>query len=126
MLFSLSRIIETRGQAAYAATNTFLDILAAFRRSRNLFRSIIDIGAVEGIGYVAEAEQERQIVFSHLADDRIQKKELSPLVKDAVVHDNFGKTDEGQTMAGLKLVANKALPFWATDVRSSNSARSVQ
>ena len=126
ILASLSGIVGTRGQAAYAATNTFLDSFAAFRRSQNLPASTIDIGAVEDVGYVAEAEQKRQEVFSHLAHDRIQENELFAMVKDAIVHASSRTEDGGQVMAGLKLVPNKALPFWAADVRFSHSVRSMQ
>lgn len=126
MLASLSGIVGTRGQAAYAATNTFLDSFTAFRRSQNLPASTIDIGAVEDVGYVAEAEQERQVVFSHLAHDRIQEKELFAIVRDAIIHASCRKEDDGQVMAGLKLVPEKLLPFWASDVRFSHSVRSIQ
>ena len=126
ILASLSGIVGTRGQAAYAATNTFLDSFAAFRRSQNLPASTIDIGAVEDVGYVAEAEKERQVVFSHLAHDRIQENELFAMVKDAIVHASSRIEDGGQVMAGLKLVPDKPLPFWAADVRFSHSVRSMQ
>lgn len=90
MLASLSGIVGTRRQAAYAATNIFLDSFTAFRRSQDLPASTIDIGAVEYVGYVAEAEQERQVVHSHLAHDRVQEKELFAMVKDAIVHEEGG------------------------------------
>lgn len=126
MLASLSGIVGTRGQAAYAATNTFLDSFADFRRSQNLPASTIDIGAVEDVGYVAEAEQERQAVFSHVAHDRIQEKELFAMVQDAIVHASSRKEGDGQVMAGLKLVPGRPLPFWASDVRFSHSVRGIQ
>ena len=126
MLASLSGIVGTRGQAAYAATNTFLDCFAAFRRSHDLPASTIDIRAVEDVGYIAEAEQKRQAVLSHLAHDKIQKKELFALVKDAIVNASSREFKDGQVMAGLKLVPNKPLPFWALDVRFSHSVRSIR
>ena len=126
MLASLSGIVGTRGQAAYAATNTFLDSFTAFRRSQDLPASTIDIGAVEDVGYVAEAEEERQVVFSHLAHDRIQEKELFALVKDAIIHASCRDDSDGQVMAGLRLVPGIPLPFWASDVKFSHSVRSIQ
>lgn len=126
MLASLSGIVGTRGQAAYAATNTFLDSFTAFRRSHNLPASTIDIGAIQDVGYVAEAEHERQVIFSHLSHDRILEEELFAMVKDAIVHASSRDDREGQVMAGLKLVPDKPLPFWAADVRFSHSVRSIQ
>ena len=58
---------------------------------------------MEYVGYVAEAEQERQVVHSHLAHDRVQEKELFAMVKDAIVHEEGG--------------------WWAGDNRSQVGAR---
>ena len=132
MLASLSGIVGTRGQAAYAATNTFLGSFTAFRRSQDLPALTIDIGAVEDVGYVAEAQQERQVVFSHLVHDGIQEtstfavKELFAMAKDAILHASSTKEGEGEVMAGLKLIPDKPLPSGAADVRFSHSVRSIQ
>jgi NADP-dependent 3-hydroxy acid dehydrogenase YdfG len=50
MLSSSSGIAGTRGQANYAAGNTFLDALAHYRVSRGLKAVSIDIGPVLGAG----------------------------------------------------------------------------
>ncbi|MCJ1450316.1 hypothetical protein MMC28_000646 [Mycoblastus sanguinarius] len=101
MLSSLSGIVGNRGQAAYAATNTFLNGFTAYRRSLNLPAPMIDTGAVEDIGYVAEAEEQRQATINHLAHDHIKEKEFFALVKDAIVHapDISG---QGQVLTSLK------------------------
>ncbi|ENH98624.1 hypothetical protein COCC4DRAFT_45906 [Bipolaris maydis ATCC 48331] len=49
---SISGIIGNPGQAAYAAANTFLDAFARWRRARCQPATVIDIGAVHGIGYL--------------------------------------------------------------------------
>ena len=54
MLSSISGVIGNKGQANYAAANTFLDAFASYRQSMGLHANTIDLGAIEDVGYVAE------------------------------------------------------------------------
>ncbi|KAM7187669.1 putative polyketide synthase [Naviculisporaceae sp. PSN 640] len=47
-------VIKPKGQANYAAANTFLDAFVQFRRARKLPASVIDLGVVADVGYVSE------------------------------------------------------------------------
>ncbi|KAI1366743.1 KR domain-containing protein [Xylaria arbuscula] len=53
MLSSISGIFGNKGQANYAAANTFLDAFASYRRSRGLQAHTVDLGIIEDIGYLA-------------------------------------------------------------------------
>ncbi|GIZ46187.1 hypothetical protein CKM354_000932400 [Cercospora kikuchii] len=54
MLSSLAGIIGAILQANYAAGNTYQDQLAYYRRSKGLPAVSLNLGAIEGIGFVAE------------------------------------------------------------------------
>ncbi|KIX96006.1 uncharacterized protein Z520_08261 [Fonsecaea multimorphosa CBS 102226] len=54
MLSSISGIVGNRGQANYAAGNTFEDALAHWRLSQGLPAVAIDLGLMVGIGMIAE------------------------------------------------------------------------
>lgn len=54
---SLSGILGQVGQANYASANTFLDAFAQYRASMGLPCSSIDLGAMEGIGYLSENQE---------------------------------------------------------------------
>lgn len=54
MLSSVSVVIGNRGQAAYAAANSFLDDFAHYRASSGLSGTSIDLGVVKEIGHVAD------------------------------------------------------------------------
>ncbi|KAI4094752.1 MAG: hypothetical protein LQ344_001997 [Seirophora lacunosa] len=51
---SVSAIVGQLGQGNYAAANAFLDSFVQYRQSRGLPASAINIGAMEGIGYVSQ------------------------------------------------------------------------
>lgn len=51
---SISGVLGNVGQSNYAAANTFLDAFVQFRQRQGLACSAIDIGAMEGAGYLFE------------------------------------------------------------------------
>jgi len=53
LLSSISGVIGQKGQANYAAANTFLDSFASYRQNLNLPASSIDLGVISDVGYVA-------------------------------------------------------------------------
>jgi aryl carrier-like protein len=59
---SISGIIGTRGQAAYAAANTFLDSFVSYRHSSGLPASCIDIGVMSDIGYLKDQADLRELL----------------------------------------------------------------
>ena len=124
MLASLAGIVGTRGQAAYAASNTFMDAFADYRSRQGLAASTIDIGIVIDVGYVAE-HKPREAEIRTSAHDVINEKELLALVKAAInldSRDAYGR----QTITGCKLSPDKAFPWWAEDPKFSHIVRSTQ
>ncbi|KAL9609347.1 MAG: hypothetical protein Q9167_005871 [Letrouitia subvulpina] len=124
MLASGSGFNGIAGQAAYAASNTFLDSFAAYRRLLGLPASTIDIGIVEDVGYVAENIQ-RLPEIERASHDRISEAEILALVKAAMTN----RTEAGDfqhTITGFKLLPGKELPKWASDPKFVHVLHSVE
>ncbi|KAL8763349.1 MAG: hypothetical protein Q9184_000820 [Pyrenodesmia sp. 2 TL-2023] len=125
MLASGSGIIGRTGQSAYAASNTFLDSFAAYRNQLGLPASSIDIGLVEGVGYVAQADTDRQAEIITAGHDRTNEAELHALVKAAMTNP-IGKNSFQHTLTGFKLHPDKELPAWATDPKFVHVLHAIQ
>ncbi|PQE04373.1 Acyl transferase acyl hydrolase lysophospholipase protein [Rutstroemia sp. NJR-2017a BVV2] len=54
MLSSISGVVGNKGQANYAAANTFLDSFATYRQGLGLRANTVDLGAIQDVGYMAE------------------------------------------------------------------------
>ncbi|KAK2038839.1 KR domain-containing protein [Colletotrichum somersetense] len=55
LLFSsISAVVGQRGQANYAAANTFLDAFVQYRQSLGMKAGVVDIGAMTDYGYLAD------------------------------------------------------------------------
>ena len=106
ILASTSGLTGLAGQAAYAASNTFLDSFSTYRNNMGLRTGVIDIGIVEGVGYVAESAPE----LLTLLHDRLTEAEVISLVKAHIIRpEGFQGTEMAQTHTGFKLVGDKPL-----------------
>ena len=119
MLSSISGVIGNRGQAAYAAANSFLDDFARYRASQGLADTSIDLGIVQEIDHVADRE-DLQVKLSLLSGNAaLSKADVLALVKLAIQGEMDRHADH-QCVAGLSFeqydVRNPAF-FWARDER---------
>ncbi|RFU25348.1 hypothetical protein B7463_g10989, partial [Scytalidium lignicola] len=56
MLSSISGVVGQKGQANYAAGNSFLDAFASYRHSLGQPACSVDLGVIEDVGYIAERD----------------------------------------------------------------------
>ena len=126
-LASGSGITGNPGQAAYAASNTFLDAFAEYRTALGLPASVIDIGIVDGVGYVAE-NKDREAQIATAAHDRLAEDELLALVRAAIsgAFNGGGGQPGTQTLTGFKLFPGRPLPLWAADPKFSHLLLDMQ
>ncbi|KAF6236674.1 hypothetical protein HO173_004965 [Letharia columbiana] len=127
MLSSISGVIGNRGQAAYAAANSFLDEFAHYRVSKGLPATSIDLGVVKEIGFVAERPELQAGLESLSGDATLNEADVLALIKLAVTG-QIDKHADHQCTIGLDFDnynPKHAAFFWATDARFSHLRRAA-
>jgi acyl carrier protein len=115
-LSSVAGVIGNRGQAAYAAANTFLDSFIQYRRRQGLAATTLDLAAVSDTGYLAENAEKQKLVIDQLGGEAISEKEILALVA-ASITGRAEETCQSQVITGLKLPASFSSVFWSSDTK---------
>jgi len=112
MLSSICGILGNRGQANYAAGNTYQDNLARYRLSKGLPAVSIDLGSILSVGFIAE--NTAQVTNLAFADGGIREDEFHGLLEYHIDHRNPTQTDlRCQVAIGLPttmVFQNKGIP----------------
>lgn len=124
-LSSAAGIVGNRGQAAYAAANTFLDAFCRHRQRLGLAASSIDLTAVNDVGYLADTGAGRQEeVLKNLGGESMNEAEVLALISAAVMDsqsDKKGGSFPGHCLTGLHLGEDpERLPYYAADAKFSH------
>ncbi|PHH89077.1 hypothetical protein CDD83_6687 [Cordyceps sp. RAO-2017] len=124
MLSSVAAIVGNRGQAAYAAANTFLDALVRHRLSRGLAASSLNLTAVADAGYLADSSERQSQVLRTLSGSAMKASEVLALV-EAAMSGQVGASCDGQCITGLDFADAASLPYYASDGKFSRLREAV-
>lgn len=120
---SASGIVGNRGQAAYAAANTFLDAFVQHRLAQGLPAVSVDLTAVSDAGYLAEggdgeggADRAAEVARNMGADSTMSEAEVLALLGAAVQGRTAGCNHH--IITGMRIAPEKQKrPFWADDAK---------
>ncbi|KUI60991.1 Lovastatin diketide synthase LovF [Cytospora mali] len=124
MLSSAAGIVGNRGQAAYAAANTFLDSFARYRQRLGLPAAAIDLTAVEDVGYLADSGAGRQDeVLKNLGGESMGEAEVLALIATAIKNPT---EFPDHCLTGVKLGEDpERLPYYASDAKFEHLRNTV-
>lgn len=117
-LSSAAGVVGNRGQAAYAAANTFLDAFCRHRQRLGLPAASLDLTAVHDVGYLAGAgagAARQDEVLRNLGGESMGEAEVLALVAAAVRSEDVFP---GHCLTGLRLGNDpQRLPYFASDAK---------
>lgn len=115
VISSAAGAVGNRGQAAYAAANTFLNGFTQYRVSKGLPGSSIDLTAVSDAGYLAEDLDKAAEVARNLGSDTICEAEVLALIS-AAISGKMASTCNNHSITGMRITATMR-PFWSQDAK---------
>ncbi|KAJ5116056.1 Nonribosomal peptide synthetase [Penicillium angulare] len=124
MLSSLASVIGNSGQSNYNAGNMYCCALAANRRKRGLAASVIDIGKIVGIGYVARNQKAVISLRSHKFQP-ISEPLFHHMFAEAVISGRPGSGRQPVLTSGMQkrlglAEEDSAPPLWLSNPRFSH------
>ncbi|KZM21666.1 uncharacterized protein EKO05_0000979 [Ascochyta rabiei] len=112
VISSAAGAVGNRGQAAYAAANTFLNGFAQHLLAQGINAASLDLTAVSDAGYLAEDAEKAAEVARNLGSDTICLAQVLGLLQAAV--EGKLKSCNGHPITGMRITPT-VRPFWSTD-----------
>lgn len=125
MLSSVSGIIGNKGQAAYAAANTFMNAFAQFRMGQGCPATAIDLAAVSDVGYLAENTERREVVMGSMGSEGISELELHALIA-AAIDKRMLNSCSNHCITGLDIAPGSHAPYWMRETKFSSIRPSLE
>lgn len=127
MFSSLAYTLGNPGQSNYAAANGFMEGFARERRARGQAASVISLGVVGGVGYLARTKDGKESDHARKRNVlTIMPEELCDIFAEAVVAGRCSGEHAVEVITGLdgridsRLTAKESLASWLSDPRMSH------
>lgn len=118
-LSSVSGDVGNRGQAAYAAANTFLNAFVQYRLALGLAASSIDLSAVSNVGYLADNAERQAEVAANLGGETVDEAEVLALLA-AGISGRIADLSGAHCVTGIRVGPKTKEMFWVEDAKFSH------
>jgi acyl carrier protein len=127
---SISYVLGNPGQANYSAGNAYMVGLAKYRRHMKLPASVVDLGRVAGIGYVARQSSNKQTRFSDVLEKvsyPISEKDLHEIFAEAVLASPVDSGMDPEIITGIRDIESSLISHmpWSKDPRLASLISNV-
>lgn len=123
VISSAAGAVGNRGQAAYAAANTFLNGFAQHLMGQGIQAASIDLTAVSDAGYLAEDAEKAAEVAKNLGSDTICEAEILALIQAAI--EGRLTSCNGHPITGMRITPTMR-PFWSNDAKFVHLLRAAE
>jgi hypothetical protein len=123
VISSAAGAVGNRGQAAYAAANTFLNGFAQHLLGQCILAASIDLTAVSDAGYLAEDAEKAAEVARNLGSDTICESQVLALIQAAI--DGKLASCNGHPITGMRITPTMR-PFWSNDAKFVHLLRDAE
>ncbi|KAH6876757.1 polyketide synthase [Thelonectria olida] len=115
LISSISGVIGTVGQANYAAANAGVCSLSAQRRNRGLNSSCINVGMMNGVGYITQSDRNLDEAMERLAVVHLSENDFRQSFAEAIEAGYPDSLNGPEFTLGLREISGDAvnLPKWA-------------
>ncbi|KHN94311.1 polyketide synthase [Metarhizium album ARSEF 1941] len=114
---SVAAVVGSKAQANYSAANCYLDAFMRHRREIGLCGTTMNVGAVTGVGVVAENEELQRIML-RMGMDTINEEELLYQLEEAVLADKPANAMTARGCNGNQIISGVGLispdVYWAS------------
>ncbi|WP_299876191.1 type I polyketide synthase [uncultured Cocleimonas sp.] len=87
---SATTYVGNPGQANYVAANSYLESLAAYRKSLGLAANYVAWGAISDVGYLARNEETKEALQSRLGGEALNSDKALKMLEKIILSDKVG------------------------------------
>lgn len=103
---SVCGMVGYYGQANYAASNTFLDSFVQYRHGRGLVASVMDIGAVDDVGFISRTPAAKETMLA-MSGQLISERDFLEALQLTIARSAAPPVTE----RGLKMAGSRGIGF---------------
>lgn len=121
LLSSINCVIGNVGQANYAAANTGMCGVAANRRKRGLTSSVVNVGAIIGVGYITQSDRQLDVTVAKTAMMHLSEEDFHQIFAEVMEAGHLSCAYGPEISTGILSVTPDAkyIPQWYTDPKFS-------
>lgn len=118
LISSINCVIGNVGQANYAAANMGMCSVAANRRKRGLRSSVVNVGAIIGVGYITQSARQLDVTVAKTAMMHLSEEDFHQIFAEAMEAGHLDSDMGPEISTGLLEITpdeSKNIPKWYSD-----------
>ncbi|KAF9872525.1 hypothetical protein CkaCkLH20_10022 [Colletotrichum karsti] len=117
LLSSINCVIGNVGQANYAAANMGMIGVAGNRRKRGLRSSVVNVGAIIGIGYITQSERQLDVTVAKTAMMHLSEQDFHQIFAECMEAGHLDNPNGPEISTGLLPITSDManIPPWYHD-----------